>query len=183
MFLPARNNQFEFFFGKGLVPEEIEAKYKPYFDRIPGNSIVRCIDFINYGIQGFNLPGLNFNPIVQIDRSTPYGRIYRTPASPETTMEKDITITSQLYDGYLNYFLWLDLYYYYYNSPQELFLPGVPYIRIFDGQGYETLSIEFKNILFTSIDNLDFNFSSNTIDMKTFNCTFKAQEVSIKLAV
>ena len=183
MFVSARNNQFEFFFGKGLVPEEIEAKYKPYFDRIPGTPLVRCIDFINYGIQGFNLPGVNFDPVVQVDRSTPYGRIYRTPASPETTMSKEITLVNQVYDGYLNYFLWLDLFYYYYDSPDNLYLPTVPFIRIFDGNGFETLSIEFKNLLFTGIDNLDFNFSSNTIDMKTFNCTFTAQEVKIKLAI
>ena len=79
--------------------------------------------------------------------------------------------------------MWLDLFYYYYNETQETLLPGVPFIRIFDGQGFETMSIEFKNILFTSIDGLDFNFSSNTIDMKTFNCTFRAQEVEIKLSV
>lgn len=183
MFISARNNQFEFFFGKGLVPEELEAKYKPYFDRIPGSPIVKCIDFINYGIQGFNLPGVSFNPVVQTDRSTPYGRIYRTPASPETTMPKEITVTNQIYDGYLNYFLWLDLFYHYYNTPDDLYIPTVPFIRIFDGNGFETLSIEFKNLLFTGIDSIDFNFSSNTIDMKTFNCTFTAQEVKIKLAI
>ena len=98
-------------------------------------------------------------------------------------MGKDFTITNQLFDGYMNYFMWLDLYYYYYNSGENIHLPGVPFLRIFDGNGFETLSIEFKNILFVGIDGLDFNFSSNTVDMKTFNCTFRAEEVEIKLAI
>ena len=183
MFLPARNNQFEFFFSKNIIPNEIEEKYKPYFTRIPGGMIDRGIDFLNYGIQGFNFGGVTFDVVEQRDRKTPYGRIYRSPFSPESTANKEITITNQLYDGYMNYFMWLDLFYYYYNDIQENLLPGVPFVRIFDGQGFETMTIEFKNILFTSIDGLDLNFSSNTIDMKTFNCTFRAQEVEIKLAV
>lgn len=183
MFLPARNSQFEFFFSKGVVPDEIERKYKPYFDRIPGTPVTRCVDFINYGIQGFNLPGVRFDPVVQTDRETPYGRIYRPAASPESTMDKDITVTSQLFDGYLNYFVWLDMFYHYYNSGENLSLPGVPFIKLMDGSGYETLEIKFRNVLFTGIDDLDFNFSSNTIDMQTFNCTFRAQEVEIRLAV
>ena len=68
-------------------------------------------------------------------------------------------------------------------SANDKFIPDVPYLRIMDGYGYEIFTIEFKNVLFTSIDGLDFNFSSNTIDMKTFNCTFRAQEVEIKLAI
>ena len=183
MFLPARNNQFEFFFSKNIVPDTIDEKYRPYFTRIPGGMVDKAIDFVNYGIQGFNLPGTTFEVVEQRDRKTPYGRIYRSPFTPESTMTKEFTITNQLYDGYMNYFMWLDIFYYYYSDSQTNYLPGVPFIRIFDGSGYETLSIEFKNVLFTSIDNIDFNFSSNTIDMKTFNCTFRAQEVEIKLAI
>lgn len=183
MLLPARNNQFEFFFGKTIVPQEIEEKYVPYLNRIPGGTIDRCIDFINYGIQGFNLSGVRFDPVVQTDRQTPYGRIYRTPLSPEALVGKDITVINQLYDGYMNYFIWKDLFYTYYCDTEEIYMPGVPFVRIFDGQGYETMCVEFKNVLFTGIDDLDFNFSSNTIDMKTFNCYFRAQEVEIKLAI
>lgn len=183
MLLSARNNQFEFFFSKTFIPKEIEEKYMPYLSRIPGNMFNRCIDYLNYGIQGFNLQGAQFDIVDQIDRHTPYGRIYRSAQSPESLSNKDFTITSQLYDSYINYFLFLDLFYYYYNSTNQQFIPGVPFLRIFDGGGYELFSVEFKNVLFTSIDGLDFDFSSNTIDMKTFTCNFRAQEVEVKLAV
>jgi len=183
MLLPARNNMFEFFFAKTFIPEEIEQKYMPYLKRIPGEMFGRCIDFVNYGIQGFNMQNTQFDVIEQYDRKTPYNRIYRSSSSPERLMSKDFTVTSQLYDGYVNYFLMLDLFYYYYSSSEDKFIPGVPFMRVFDGNGYEVFSIEYVNVLFTSIDGLDFNFSTNTIDMKTFSCTFRAQEVKIKLAI
>lgn len=183
MLLPARNNQFEFFFAKTFIPDEIEKRYMPYLDRIPGNMFGRCIDYVNYGIQGFNMQSTQFDVVEQYDRKTPYNRIYRSPFSPEKLMSKEFTVTNQLYDGYVNYFLMLDLFHYYYSSAGDKFIPGVPFMRVMDGNGYEIFTIEYKNVLFTSIDGLDFNFSSNTIDMKTFSCTFRAQEAEIKLAI
>lgn len=182
MLLSARNNQFEFFFSKTFIPEEIEKKYSPYLKRIPNSMFDRCIDFVNYGIQSFNIQSTQYNPIEQLDRSTPYSRIYRPSQTPESLIQKEFSITNQLYDGYINYFMMLDLFYYYYNNNESNFINGVPFVKIIDGTGYEIFSIEFKNVLFTSIDGLDFNFSSNTIDMKTFNCTFRAQELEIKLS-
>lgn len=183
MLLPARNNQFEFFFAKTLIPEHINEKYMPYLQRIPSTPFDRCIDYVNYGIQGFNMQNVQFDVVEQYDRKSPYSRIYRSSASPEKLMSKEFTITQQLYDGYVNYFLMLDLFYHYYSSSEDKYLNGVPFVRIFDGNGFEVFTIEYKNVLFTSIDGLDFNFSSNMIDMKTFNCTFRAQEVEIKLAI
>lgn len=183
MLLPARNNQFEFFFSKTFIPQEIEERYMPYLMRIPGGMFARCIDFVNYGIQGFNLQNTQFDVVEQYDRKTPYSRIYRSPFSPEKLTSKEFTVTNQLYDGYVNYFLMLDLFHHYYSSAGDKFIPGIPFLRVMDGNGYEIFTIEFKNVLFTSIDGLDFNFSSNTIDMKTFSCTFRAQEVEIKLAI
>lgn len=182
MLLPARNNQFEFFFSKTLIPEEIEKAYQPYLTRISGGCIDRCIDFLNYGIQSFSIEGVQFDPVRQSDRRTPYDRIYRSGLSPESTHGKSLTITNQLYDGHINYFMWKDLFDYYYKSAEHSVLPGIPFVRIFDGDGYELFDIGFKNILFTNIDGADFNFSSNTIDMKTFNCTFQAQEIAIRFA-
>ena len=182
MLLPARNNQFEFFFSKTLIPEDIEKVYAPYLTRIAGGCIDRCIDFLNYGIQSFNLEGVQFDPVRQSDRRTPYDRIYRSALSPESTQGKTLTITNQLYDGHINYFLWRDLHDYYYKSSEHSVLPGIPFVRIFDADGYELFDIGFKNILFTNIDGIDFNYSSNTIDMKTFTCTFQAQEVMVRFA-
>lgn len=182
MLLPARNNQFEFFFSKTLIPKEIEELYSPYLTRIAGGCIDRCIDFLNYGIQSFNLEGVQFDVVRQSDRRTPYDRIFRSSQTPESTQGKTLTITNQLYDGHINYFLWRSLYDYYYKSAQHSVLPGIPFVRIFDADGYELFDIGFRNILFTNIDGIDFNYSSNTIDMKTFTCTFQAQEVMVKLA-
>lgn len=183
MLLPARNNQFEFCFSKTFIPDEIENRYMPYLDRIPGSMFGRCIDFVNYGIQGFNMQNAQFDVVEQYDRKTTYNRIYRSPFSPEKLTPKDFTVTCQLYDGYVNYFLMFDLFQYYYASPECKFIPGIPFLRVMDCTGYEIFTIEYKNVLFTGIDGLDFNFSTNTIDMKTFTCNFRAQELEIKLTI
>ena len=68
MLVSARNNQFRFNFPKTFIPKEIIDKYRPYLNRIPGNMIKEPIDFLNYGIQGLNLPGPSYDPVEQFDK-------------------------------------------------------------------------------------------------------------------
>ena len=67
MILDSRNNSFDFRFPKTFIPEAIAKKYEPYLNRIPGNLFENAIDFVNYGIQGINLPGITFDPVSQAD--------------------------------------------------------------------------------------------------------------------
>jgi len=58
MILNSRNNLYNFKFPRNFIPKEVADKYKKYLNRMPGNILTEPIDFINYSIQGINLPGM-----------------------------------------------------------------------------------------------------------------------------
>ena len=54
-FLSGKNNNFKFNFPKVFMPQEIEDKYSPVLNRIPGNMCTTVLDFINYSIMSVEL--------------------------------------------------------------------------------------------------------------------------------
>ena len=76
-FLSGKNNNFKFSFPKAFVTDEIEKKYSPILNRIPGNMCDTVVDFLNMSIQSVELEvnPAEYEPIEQMDRGTPYGRL------------------------------------------------------------------------------------------------------------
>ena len=67
MILNSRNNTFDFKFPRNFIPKEVAAKYKQYLTKVPGSVLAEPIDFVNYSVQGVNIPGVSFDPISQAD--------------------------------------------------------------------------------------------------------------------
>ena len=59
-FLSGKNNNFRFAFSKPFVPQEIEDKYSPVLNRIPGNMCTTVLDFLNYSIKSVNIQVSHF---------------------------------------------------------------------------------------------------------------------------
>jgi hypothetical protein len=181
-FLSGKNNNFKFHFPKIFVPEEIEKKYTPLLKTIPGCMCETVIDFINFSIKNVQLqvnPN-NYEPIEQVDRATPYGRISRSDAVPDFLWKKDMTIAFQLDSMYLIWFILCDLFIHYYVI-KEKYLPKPPGMEILDMYDRVVYRVTFEDLLFTGIDGLEFDYSSNEIDQKLFNTTWKANKVDIVL--
>ena len=92
-FLSGKNNNFKFSFPKPFVPKEIEDKYSPILNRIPGNMCDTVVDFLNMSIQSVELEvnPAEYEPIEQMDRATPYGRLYTSALFPAFSWTKTIT--------------------------------------------------------------------------------------------
>ena len=65
MVLNSRNNAYDFRFPRKFIPEEVANKYKKYLNRIPGGLLAEPIDFVNYSIQGLNIPGVSFDQLLK----------------------------------------------------------------------------------------------------------------------
>ena len=59
-FLSGKNNNFKFNFPKTFVPDEIDKKYSPILNRIPGNMCTTIVNFLNYSIKSVEL---EVNPV------------------------------------------------------------------------------------------------------------------------
>jgi hypothetical protein len=183
-FLSGKNNNFKFQFPKVFVPEDIEKKYSPILNRIPGNMCTTVIDFLNYSIMSVELEvnPAEYEPIEQVDRGTPYGRLHRPDFYPDFLWKKAMTITFQLDSSYIIWAILTELFIYYYTAePDPKYIPQCPGMEILDCYHKSLYKITFTDLLFTSVSGLDFNFSSNEVEQKTITTTWRANKVNIVL--
>ncbi len=183
-FLSGLNNNFKFTFPKVFVPEEIEKNYLPILNRIPGNMCTTVIDFLNMSIKSVELEvnPAEYEPIEQVDRGTPYGRLHRSDFFPDFLWKKSMTITFQLDSAYIIWSMLIDLFMYYYCvEPKPRYIPACPGMEILDCYDHSLYRITFDDLLFTGVSGLEFDFSSNSIDQKTMTATFVANKINFDL--
>jgi len=181
MIQSARSNQFRFNFPRTFVPRVIVDKYKPYLQKIPGNIVYEPIDFINYSIQSLSFVGSSYDSVEQIDNPG-VKRQYRGSLPTAELYGKEITVTFQLFDGFFNYWMMTDIFTYYYNlGGQTPYTPEGTRVQFLDSEGNIMVTAGLERVLFSSIADLELNFSSNTAEFVTFDCTFIYNKLDIKL--
>tara|TARA_R110000772_G_scaffold105909_2_gene207742 strand:+ start:2269 stop:2820 length:552 start_codon:yes stop_codon:yes gene_type:complete len=171
MILNSRSNLFNFKFPKSFVPEEVADKYRDYLNRMPGNVITEPIDFVNYAIQGVSMPGISFDPSEQAPND---GTItYKRGLIPVQNMiDRQFTVTMQLLDGFINYWIMTDALLYHYNKDNKKpFIDDVK-LQILDGEGIHMMSVVFEKPIMNSISELELNMASNIAEFSTFDITF-----------
>lgn len=171
MILNSRSNLYNFKFPRTFVPKEVADKYIEYLNRMPGNVIQDPIDFINYSIQGISIPGISFDPVEQNpnDGTITYKRGF-TPV--QNLINREFTVSMQLLDGFINYWIMTDtLLYYYDRSNTKPYIDDLK-LQILDAEGIHIMSAVFEKPIFRGIGELDLSMASNVADFTTFNCDF-----------
>ena len=179
MLLSARNNQFRFSFPRTFIPPEIANKYRAYFNRMPGGLIKEPIDFFNYSIQSINLPGPTFTPVEQNDFPG-NTRSFRSSLPRQELFDTSLTVTMQAFDGWVNYWMAVELFEYYYRlSGKHPFIPEGVGIEMIDSDGYSLVTVQLKDMVMSGVSSLDLNFSSNTIEFQTFDINFVYNRLNV----
>lgn len=184
MFNTSRDNQFKYEFSRSFIPDEVSTKYKPFINKIPGSMIKEPIDLFNYTIQSINIPGPSFNPVEQ-NNFPGNSRRFRSSDPIQNLRDRSFTVTLKAIDGYVNYWMAIDTFEYYYKlSGENPYIPDSSGIQIYDSEGNLYVTAKMEKVLFNSISSLDLNFSSNTVDFKTFDLefTYNIFEVVVNLA-
>lgn len=182
MIINSRNNLFNFRFPRTFIPKEVADKYRKYLNRMPGNLVTEPIDFINYAIQGIQLPGISFDPISQAPND---GTItYHRGAIPiQNTIERQFTVEMQLLDGYINYWIMQDtLLYYYAKTTKAPFINDLK-LQILDAEGIHVMSAVFEKPILNSITDLELNMSSNIAEFNTFSLNFYYNKFNLILEI
>jgi len=182
MILNSRNNSFDFRFPRKFIPQEVSDKYKKYLNRIPGGLLAEPVDFINMSIQGINIPGISFDPITQEDNDGTT-RYHRGAIPIQNTIQREFTVTMQLLDGFINYWIMMDtLLYYYARSTKRPYTDPLT-LRILDAEGASVAFMEFDKPIMNSINELSLNFAENVADFSTFEVTFFYNKLNLKLEI
>lgn len=182
MIINSRNNLFNFRFPRTFIPKEVADKYRKYLNRMPGNLVTEPIDFINYSIQGIQLPGISFDPVTQApnDGTTTY---HRGSIPIQNTIERQFTVELQLLDGFINYWILQDtLLYYYAKTTKEPFVGDLK-LQILDAEGIHVMSAVFEKPILNSITDLELNMSSNIAEFNTFSLNFFYNKFNLILEI
>ena len=180
MILNSRNNLFEFKFPRKFIPQQVADKYRSYLNRLPGSVLSEPVDYINYSIQGISMPGIAFDPVEQNFND---GTItYHRGAIPiQNTINREFSVTMQLLDGFINYWIMMDtLLYYYSKQVKEPFIQDVS-LNILDAEGNILATARFEKLIFKEIGELELNMSTNVAQFSTFDCTFNYNKFNLKI--
>lgn len=182
MILNSRNNLYDFRFPRKFIPDEVSDKYRAYLNRIPGSLLADPIDYINYSIQGINIPGITFEPITQADNDGTT-RYHRGAVPIQNTIQREFTVTMQLLDGFINYWIMMDtLLYYYARSTKEPYTQPLT-LRILDAEGASVAYMEFQKPIMNSINELSLNMAQNVAEFNTFEVTFFYNKLDLRLEI
>lgn len=166
----ARGTSYKLIFPKTFIPEEIKSKYRDVIHAVPGQLIQDPTEFLNYSVQSFSTPTISYQPIEQEDHPG-WVKRYRSVLPLEQGVEHDITISFKVTDGFINYFMMLDIYKWYYGVDDLKYVPS-PLIEFMDGQGNCWSKLQLKDMLFIGLSGLDLNSTSNQLDTLTFTASF-----------
>lgn len=171
MLLNARNNLFSFNFPRNFVPAELAEKYKPYLNRIPGNVIEEPVDFINYTIQGCNFPSVSQETMETMARGATR---YHRGVKASVVDDKTFTVTFQLVDGYINYWMLRDIFttYYSHTETKEHFLEDLS-LNITDSEGNVIVTVLMMYPIMLGVSELSMSFASNVAEFTTFDISFQ----------
>jgi hypothetical protein len=182
MILNSRNNLYDFRFPRKFVPDEVSDKYRAYLNRIPGSLLADPIDYINYSIQGINIPGISFDPTTQADNDGTT-RYHRGAIPIQNTITREFTVTMQLLDGFINYWIMMDtLLYYYARSTKEPYTQPLT-LRVLDAEGASVAYMEFQKPIMNSINELSLNMAQNVAEFNTFEVTFFYNKLDLRLEI
>lgn len=176
MDLNARSDLFMVNLPKIFFPEEMTKKFKGYLERLPRtHETVQSI--INDSIQSITIPAINYDPAVQArtgfeQRKRGRDVYFRDAIDKSQLHDNSFTITFSAKNGFINYWMLLDLYLYHYSFPNKnMYVFDLP-ISILDSNGNIVFVVKMTDCLFTGISEYELNFSSNTNSFKTFDGNF-----------
>ena len=182
MILNSRNNLYDFRFPRKFIPDEVSDKYRPYLNRVPGSLLADPIDYVNYSIQGINIPGISFDPTTQADNDGTT-RYHRGAIPIQNTITREFTVTMQLLDGFINYWIMMDtLLYYYARSTKEPYTQPLT-LRVLDAEGASVAYMEFQKPIMNSINELSLNMAQNVAEFNTFEVTFFYNKLDLRLEI
>jgi len=171
MIINSRSSNFVFNFPVGFFHSDIETKYRPYIQRMPGLPWDTVSSMMNAHVQSITMPSMSMNPVSQT-RRIGKTQTYKSGQPVPDYFTKEMTVTMKAVDGYINYWiflentlLFLDL------SDKRLYFEDM-FVRAVDQEGHVLQTVRFEKPMLSSLSEISLSYSDNNPDFRTFDCTF-----------
>jgi len=182
MLINSRQNSFVFNFPKDYFGADLSAKYLDYVKRMP-IPYDTLKDFMNSTIQQVGFP--TFNAIDSVEQIRPGGfkQSYKSATNLQNLMRRDFTVTFKLGEGFINYWIMYESIADFLNFQNvNQYLPDLT-LRLLDNEGVIMSSIIFQQPIYTSLSEVQLNYSSTTPQFSTFSVGYKCNYIDIKLEI
>ena len=189
--LKGRQDRYRLLLPDKLIPREIVDKYTKVL-REHHSFIYSPIDYVSESIQKIQVLGFNDGTIDQHQTRRGYPLIkqgrtaennflhtagsfpYRSPAGPESLIDRTLNVDFRMNSGFLNYFILFESFFYQHTRDREYDdLPDNMYIEIMNQYGDVYARIVLSHPLINGMDMLDLDFSQPVAASQTFRVIFK----------
>jgi hypothetical protein len=164
--LNAKLNMFSIWFPKDFFYPEIRERWTPVVKRLK-LPYLSLEDFFNATVQSVTFPEVTLESLTQ--PQTMYQIQYRGGKELEPILDKNLTVTFKLTEGFITYWMLFDqieLFQMY--SERAPFWPSM-YVSFMDHHGFELMAFEFKKIIPLSLSTFSVNYSTVVSDFNTFS--------------
>jgi len=178
--LNSKLNQFSIWFPKDFFYPEIRERWTPVVKRLK-LQYQSLEDFFNASVQAVTFPEVILGGAIQ--PQTMFQIKYRGGKELEPILDKNITVTFKLTEGFITYWMLFEqieyFQQYYETNP---FWPSM-YISFLDHHGFELLAFEFQKIVPNALSQFNISYATNAADFNTFtlNLTYNRYKISRRL--
>lgn len=183
--LNPRYNLFRFCIPKELIPEDILEKWTEILNRDYKQPIRNPIDIINESVVGVNIPGINESVVkqAQTGKNSLTGKIeplsdvaYRSTASPWEIIEPSITVTFRHIQGFYNYLLLYESWFYHHSKASTEFMPDL-YLEFLNESGEIIMYMQLMSPVFSGLDGFDLSYDRVERGTDNFTITFTGRAI------
>jgi hypothetical protein len=179
--LNARANSFYFVFPKGFFPDKVHQKYIDYLKAQP-TPYDTLTSYMNSTIQAITFPSMSIDSVEQV-RNLGKKVNYQSATPVQDLFARDFQVTFRVAEGFINYFIMLEtvLDYLDFKNP-AIYVQNLP-LRTLDNQGNIITTVMFKEVIFGSFSELNFNYTQNAPTVTTFSVGFRCNYIGLDLEI
>lgn len=177
MYLDSRHSGFILLFPPTFYDPEMKKTYKGYVKQmlLPYETLD---DFMSSTVQGVSFPGWDMSMVTQIRK---YGKEqdFKNAKPVEDLIEREITVTFQITDGFMNYFIFLNNAINYLNFKNKEQYFDIMTLGWMSREGNLLGYINFKKVIMHGMSQFKLSYASMAQEFSTFDVKFKFNDWDI----
>lgn len=172
----SRKDLFFVEFTKKFIPDKIEKFYSDYVHRLP-TQINSPRVLVESSLQGITVPSYQYDPVNQQHVDTLNNNSittnWRTSFNMQELTQKSLTCTFKLLNGYINYWILLDTFFYHNDMKNTEAFIGDISLRILDSEGLVMMTRKYNDCIMTGISEFELAYSENIQTFETFTVSIQ----------
>jgi hypothetical protein len=179
----AQKDLFYVEFTKKFIPNKIEDFYKPYVKSMPHQLDSPRI-LVERSLQGVTVPSYQYDGVSQmhVDTLNHNGKTtnWRSTMNPQENTVKNLSLTFKLLNGYINYWILLDTFFFHYEMKNPEAFVGDISLRMIDNDNNVMFTRVYKDCIFTGISDFELSYSDNiqTFEVFTIDLQYSSAETT-----